>query len=90
MFTCCLPPIDANCPAAELHTALGSYMVYIIISESATAPLTLRRHPMWVIEINFAGHQFTHRVADRRQRFYQLATRTVGWRPAQLRNQQAA
>ena len=45
---------------------------------------------MWVIEINFAGHQFTQRVPDRRQRLYRLATRTVGWRPAQLRNQHAA
>jgi hypothetical protein len=46
---------------------------------------------MWVIELNFAGRQFTHRVPDRRrQRLYELATRTVGWRPSQLRNQQAA
>lgn len=45
---------------------------------------------MWVIELNIAGHQFTHRVPDRRQRLYRLATRTVGWRSAQLRNQQAA
>jgi hypothetical protein len=45
---------------------------------------------MWVIEINFAGHQFTQYVPDRRQRLYRLATRTVGWRPAQLRNQRAA
>ena len=45
---------------------------------------------MWVIELNIAGHQFTHRVPDRRQRLYRLATRTVGWRPAQLRHQHAA
>jgi hypothetical protein len=45
---------------------------------------------MWVIELNFAGHQFTHRVPDRRQRFYRLAGRTVGWRPTHLRSQQAA
>ena len=45
---------------------------------------------MWVIELNFAGHRFTHQVPDRRQRLYQLATRTVRWRPSQLRNQQAA
>ena len=45
---------------------------------------------MWVIEINFVGHQFTHHVPDRRHRLYRLATRTVGWRPAQLRNQHAA
>jgi hypothetical protein len=45
---------------------------------------------MWVIELNIAGHQFTHRVPDRRQRIYRFATRTVGWRPAQLRSQPAA
>ena len=73
-----------------MQTALSGYMVFIIISESATAPLTIRRHPMWVIELNFAGRQFTHRVPDRRQRIYRLATRTVGWRPSQFRNQQAA
>ena len=36
---------------------------------------------MWVIELNFAGHQFTHRVPDRRQRFYRLATRNRGLAP---------
>jgi hypothetical protein len=45
---------------------------------------------MWVIELNFAGHRFNYRVPDRRQRFYRLATRTVAWRPAQLRNLPAA
>jgi hypothetical protein len=45
---------------------------------------------MWVIEINFAGRRFTHRVFDRSRPIYRLATRTAGWRPAQLRNQQAA
>jgi hypothetical protein len=45
---------------------------------------------MWVIELNIAGYQFTHRVPDRHQRLYRLATRTVGWRPAQLRSQNAA
>ena len=90
----CLPAVyhrqAANFELAELQTELSGYMVFTIISESATAPLTIRRHPMWVIELNFAGRQFTHRVADRRQRLYRLATRTVGWRPSQFRNQQAA
>lgn len=45
---------------------------------------------MWVIELNIAGHQFTHRVPDRRQRLYRLAGRTMGWRPAQLRHPHAA
>jgi hypothetical protein len=45
---------------------------------------------MWVIELNFAGRKFTHRVFDRRRPLYRLATRTAGWRPAQLRNEQAA
>jgi hypothetical protein len=45
---------------------------------------------MWVIELNVAGHQFIHRVPDRRQRLYRLAGRKVHWRPALLRNQPAA
>ena len=46
---------------------------------------------MWVIELNFAGHQFTGRVPDRRRRpLFRFATRGIGWRPAQLRNQHAA
>lgn len=64
-------------------------MVHVIISESATAPRTTRRHPMWVIELNFAGHQFTHRVPDRRRPLFRFATRGTNWRPAQLRNQHA-
>jgi hypothetical protein len=59
-------------------------------SESATAPLVRRRHTMWVIEINFAGHQFTHLVHDRRRPLFRFATRGMGWRPPQLRNQHAA
>jgi hypothetical protein len=61
-----------------------------IFGESATAPLTIRRHMMWVIEINFAGRRFTHRVFDRSRPIYRLATRTAGWRPAPLRDEQAA
>lgn len=45
---------------------------------------------MWVIEINFAGHQFTHRVHDRRRPLLRFAARSMGWRPALLRNQHAA
>ena len=45
---------------------------------------------MWVIELNFAGRKFTYRVFDRQRSLYRLATRTAGWRPAQLRNEQAA
>ena len=44
---------------------------------------------MWVIEINFAGRQFTHRVPDRRSLF-SFAPRSVSWRPTLLRNQHAA
>ena len=43
---------------------------------------------MWVIEINFAGRQFTHRVPDRRSLF-RFAPRSVSWHQ-QLRNQHAA
>ena len=45
---------------------------------------------MWVIELNFAGRQFTHRVPDRRQSLLRLAQRSVAWRPTQLRNLRAA
>ena len=65
-------------------------MLKVIFGESATAPLTCRRHMMWVIEINFAGRKFTHRVFDRQRPLYRLATRTAGWRTAYMRNEQAA
>ena len=45
---------------------------------------------MWVIELNFAGRQFTHRVPDRRQSLLRLAQRSVAWRPTQLRSPRAA
>lgn len=45
---------------------------------------------MWVIEINFAGRKFTHRVFDKQRPLYRLAAGAAGWRPAQLRNHQAA
>jgi hypothetical protein len=45
---------------------------------------------MWVIELNFAGHQFTHRVPDRRRPLFRFAPRSLSWRPAQLRNPHAA
>ena len=45
---------------------------------------------MWVIELNFAGRQFTHRVPDRRRSLLRFAQRSVAWRPMQLRNQHAA
>ena len=45
---------------------------------------------MWVIELNFAGRQFTHRVPDRRQSLLRFAQRSVAWRPAQLRSPHAA
>ncbi len=44
---------------------------------------------MWVIELNFAGRRFTHRVFDRQRPLYRLASRTAGWRPGQLPNQAA-
>jgi hypothetical protein len=65
-------------------------MLKDIIRRVGNGPLTRRRHMMWVIEINFVGRKFTHRVFDRRRQLYRLATRTAGWRPAQLRNEQAA
>lgn len=45
---------------------------------------------MWVIELNVAGHQFTHRTHDRRRLAFRFAPRTFGWRSAQLRRTPAA
>jgi hypothetical protein len=45
---------------------------------------------MWVIELNFAGHQFSYRVQDRRKPLIRLAQRGMSWRPAQLKSQHAA
>lgn len=45
---------------------------------------------MWVIEVNFAGHQFTHRVHDRRRPAFRFSPRTLGWRPAVVRGTPAA
>lgn len=45
---------------------------------------------MWIIEVNFAGHQFTHRVPDRRRPSFRFSPRGVRWRPQQLRHPRAA
>ena len=45
---------------------------------------------MWVIELNFAGRRFTHRVPDRRRSLLRIAQRSVAWRPTQLQNPHAA
>jgi hypothetical protein len=44
---------------------------------------------MWLVEINFAGRQFTHLVHARRPSFH-LSPRTFSWRPSQLRDPRAA
>jgi len=44
---------------------------------------------MWLVEINFAGWQFTHHVPARRPLF-QFRPRTFSWRPSQLRDPRAA
>ncbi len=44
---------------------------------------------MWIIEVNFAGHQFTQRVPDR-PRVFRFSPRAVHWRPSQLRHPRAA
>lgn len=45
---------------------------------------------MWVIELNFAGHRFTHRVHDRRWSIFRPSARAFGWRPPQFRRTPAA
>jgi hypothetical protein len=44
---------------------------------------------MWVIEVNFAGHQFTHRVGRLRS-IFRVSPRNLGWRPSQVRDTRAA
>jgi len=45
---------------------------------------------MWIIEVNFAGHQFTHRVHGRRRSIFRFSPRSIGWRPSQVRDTHAA
>ena len=45
---------------------------------------------MWIVEVNFAGRQFTHEVHDRRQPLFHFSPRNFGWRPSQLRDPRAA
>ncbi|HEX2213604.1 MAG TPA: hypothetical protein VHH12_09175 [Mycobacterium sp.] len=45
---------------------------------------------MWVVEINFAGHQFTHRVHDRRRPIFRFTPRSFGWRASQMQRTRAA
>jgi hypothetical protein len=45
---------------------------------------------MWIIEVNFVGHQITHRVPDRRRPVFRFSPRSVHWRPSQVRRQRAA
>jgi len=44
---------------------------------------------MWLVEINFAGRQFTRHVHARRPLFH-FSPRTFSWRPSQLRDPRAA
>ena len=67
-----------------------SYMLfYIVLRRLAVGPGD-RRHPMWIIEVNFVGHQITHRVPDRRRPIFRFSPRSVHWRPSQVRRQRAA
>ena len=43
---------------------------------------------MWVVEVNFAGRRFTHKVG--RKPFFHLSPRVLNWRPSQLRGPRAA
>jgi hypothetical protein len=45
---------------------------------------------MWIVEVNFAGRQFTHRVGTRRRPIFHFSPRVLSWRPSQLRQQRAA
>ena len=45
---------------------------------------------MWIVEINFAGRQFTHYVHTRRRPIFHFSPRVFSWRPSQLRDPRAA
>jgi hypothetical protein len=45
---------------------------------------------MWIIEVNVAGHQFTHRVRGRHRSIFRFSPRSIGWRPSQVRDTRAA
>ena len=45
---------------------------------------------MRIVEVNFAGHQFTHRVHTRRRSIFHFSPRVLSWRPSQLRHERAA
>jgi hypothetical protein len=44
---------------------------------------------MWIVEVNFAGHRFTHQVHGRRP-IFRFSPRALAWRPSQLRHPRAA
>lgn len=46
---------------------------------------------MWIVEVNFAGHQFTYRVHDRRRPIFpRFSPRSFGWRASQVRRARPA
>lgn len=89
MLTCCLPPIDVIFALAKLHATLKEFYGLSHNQRVGNGAAHYQEAPMCVIELNFAGHQFTHRVPDRRRPLFRFATRGMNWRPAQLRNQHA-
>jgi hypothetical protein len=44
---------------------------------------------MWIVEVNFAGRQFTHEVHGRVRPKFRFSPRSIGWRLSQLRDQRA-
>jgi hypothetical protein len=45
---------------------------------------------MWIVEINFAGRQFTHRVHTRRRPIFHFSPRVFSWRTSQSTDPHAA
>jgi hypothetical protein len=45
---------------------------------------------MWIVEINFAGRQFTHHVGTSRRAIFHLSPRVLSWRPSLSRDPRAA
>jgi len=44
---------------------------------------------MWHIELNVAGHQFTHHVSDKRWNLFGVGGRTLPWRAIHFRHSRA-
>lgn len=45
---------------------------------------------MWLIELNVAGHRFTHKVPDNRRQLFGWTGRGIPWRGTHVRESRVA